>query len=85
MALSVSPVLKRLNCQKVSPGHTRLRPCVPCCTVFATRSACAINAGRVAPSVWARASVEACVGVGEEMGIDRLTQSLCEAVNDTGG
>ena len=34
------------NCQKVSPTPTRRRPCTPCATVAATRSAATSSGGR---------------------------------------
>src|ERR1700758_4909278 len=42
------------NCQKVSPWPTRRRPCTPCATVEATRSAATSSGGRAAAARSAR-------------------------------
>src|ERR1700734_574267 len=50
----VSPATNGRNCQKLSPCPTRRRPCTPCATVEATRSAATRSGGRRAPSASAR-------------------------------
>ena len=59
MRLIVSPGRNGRNCQKLSPWPTRRRPCTPCATVAATRSAATSSGGRCAPSASARRAAEA--------------------------
>src|SRR3546814_17022881 len=68
-----SPMSYWRYCQKVSPCPTRRRPCTPCATVAATRSAATSSGGSVAASCSARCRSGRGVVIG---GGDSPRQSL---------
>src|SRR6478609_1786423 len=85
MRCGASPGWYWRNCQKESPWPTRRRPCTPCATVAATRSAATSSGGSAAASCSPWCWIDPVAAAARAMPLTRLGfshQGRGEALDD---